>query len=230
MAINFVIVIFLVFLLVLFTKNLGRIIPQRNLPGIMVGYFIILLSCLIVLPMLPKENFPVTVSEKVLTEAKRGYIDLQNVAMEGRPEQIEGVIKLKQWDFEFSGNQLEIAGADNNSGVMIIADKKNTNDGKIEVINYATKTILEGIDATNGIKAPQVLLEGNRLKITMPEQYKVEIAKFNKEFVITQLTRNDRERGMQYVIGAQVLYLRIPQKVEIGDNKLGILFAEKKHQ
>lgn len=228
MAINFVIIIFLVVLFLSFIRNVGRIIPRRNLPWILGGYLIILLAAVLFLPMLPKENFPTAVSEEVRTQAQRGHVDLQQAALAGRPEQIDGAAKLKQWDFAFSGNQLQVTGADNSSGVMIIADQKDTNDGKIEVISYATKTILEGIDVTKDIKLPKVSLEGNILEITMPEQYRVEIAKFSKDFVMTQLTRAGKEQGTQNIIGAQVLYLRIPQKVQIGANKLGILFADSK--
>jgi hypothetical protein len=217
-------------LFALFIKNTGRYVHQKR--SVWIVYFIILLSSLLVLQVLPKENLlnKNTVSEKKLEQAQDASMNLYDAALDGKLEETDGVYKSEQWQFDFSGNSLRIAG-DDYLNTMIIAETKDIHDGEIEVFYYVTATILERIDVTGEITTPEVTLDGNRLLINQPEQYTVEFAQFKKEFVMTQFLRESVEQDGQIfretVFGSQLLYLRVPKGVQIEDTKHGIQFVTK---
>lgn len=52
---------------------------------------------------------------------------------------------------------------------LFLAEKKDSADGKIEVINYATKTIIDQFDFSEEMMPHKVAFDGNMLKVSAPE-------------------------------------------------------------
>ena len=160
-----------------------------------------------------------TVSDSTLQEAERAW-NFYDWAQKGNPDEYEGDInKAKEWEFEFTENELEIAGIYDDYDLRIIVERKDTEDGTVEVINYETKTILNRIDVTEKIKKPEVDLVGNKLLFSNLGLNKIEMIKFNEEFILAQLGAEkigqDRRDFRDTVIGWQVIYIRIPKDVEV---------------
>ncbi|VFU13271.1 hypothetical protein SCFA_2100008 [anaerobic digester metagenome] len=52
------------------------------------------------------------------------------------------------------------------NGVTMVAERKDRADGMVEIINYATRTIIEGFDFSGRVRPHQVALHGNVLQVT----------------------------------------------------------------
>ncbi|MDD4168866.1 MAG: hypothetical protein PHD36_01155 [Desulfotomaculaceae bacterium] len=180
------------------------------------GYILLLLVSPVFVKMLPIENLAdmkmKTVSEKDLVNKR----DLFAQAREGRPEQAEGASMLEQWEFPFNGSLINVELPERGVGA-IVAERKDRADGKIEGFSYATNTIVELIDFSEVMKPHRVTLEGNVLKVDAPEQLKLEVGAFSREFVVSQIlgkpTMSDHHS--RSAAGAPLLYLRIPANVEV---------------
>ncbi|MGI6407088.1 MAG: hypothetical protein ACOX2E_11675 [Syntrophaceticus sp.] len=148
------------------------------------GYILLLLVSPVIIKLLPVENLAdekmKTVSGKDIAEAMFSERDLYELAIEGRPEQVEGAFVLKQWEFPFNGSLLNVADCFEYEGGAIIAEKKDRADGKVEVIDYATKTIVDQFDFSEEMMPHKVALDGNILKISRPERQEVRLAMFSR--------------------------------------------------
>jgi hypothetical protein len=82
------------------------------------GYILLLLASPVLIKLLPVENLAYekmkTVSGKDIAAAMFSERDLYELAIEGRPEEVEGAFVLEQWEFPFNGNLINVAHALNN--------------------------------------------------------------------------------------------------------------------
>lgn len=229
-----VLLIFLLLLILPVIKGRGLNLLQKKQVGILGGYFLVLLSALAVLQFLPEENFADAVSEEEPLEQKHAGMVLFSQALEGRPGQVEGVFVPVQWEFAFKGNRLtvfkspvsddeisdfHIIAPEGDIPLILIVERKDTADGIIEVVCYTTKTIVELADFSEKLDPPRVSLEDGILTVAVPEQRRLSIGAFGKEFAATQilggpplLARVSHERT---TLGSQLLYLRVPAGLEI---------------
>lgn len=180
------------------------------------GYILLLLASPVVIQLLPQENFAEgkmkTLSNKDLYN--RG--DLYTMALEARPEQTEGVFVLGKWELPYNGSMINVVeGAGNEYGATIMVEKKDSADGKIEAVNYATKAIVGRIDFSEFMKPHRVTLDGNVLKITAPEHLKIELGMFGRESVVSQILGDTGLESAPWVNSTQLLYLRVPADVEV---------------
>jgi len=217
------------------------------------GYILLLLVSPFLLQILPLDNLHdmkmITVSEKDMALVNEEKLFAQ--ALRGRPEQAEGAFVLKRWEFPFSGNLINVEFSED---YLVIVERQESVDGRIEAVNYATKTVVELIDFSEVIKPYRVTLDGNVLKVEAPQYQKIERAAFSREFVVRQILgevgASESDAGSvpgggnntssSAVIPGQValnesasgafpgtllLYLRIPADVEI-QSKNSITFVE----
>ena len=135
-----------------------------------------------------------------------------------------------QWSFEFTEKQLEVVNVDS-IGILLMAEIKDTDDGKIQVVEYTTKSIVAGIDVTNEIKSHQVTLQGNKLLLKKPAENRVELRRFKNDFTVTQFT-GDSSMDQQKIysssmMGSRILILSIPKNVQLDTSKFHIEFIDK---
>ncbi len=223
-------VLFVVFALLL-TRSIGSLNKRFSLSynlqfWLIAGYLLLLLISPLIVKLLPSDGLRLTTvneeeMEKELHRQMQIEGDLHFLASEGRPEEVEGALVLGQWEFpayqEKAINLVSFRKGEHYDP-MIIVEQKDREDNRIEAINYATQTILEGIDYTEEIEAHQLALEGQNLKVTVPRQLEVRIGGFKKEFMVTQiLGQETRIDGLspQMLTGTQLLYLRVPADVEV---------------
>jgi hypothetical protein len=195
------------------------------------GYILLLLASPVLIKLLPVENLAYekmkTVSGKDIAAAMFSERDLYELAIEGRPEEVEGAFVLEQWEFPFNGNLINVADRSEYENVTIVAEKKDSADGKIEVINYATKTIIDQFDFSEEMMPHKLAFDGNMLKVSAPECQEVGLAMFSREFVVSQILGDSAATEQHYTnnFGSQLLYLRIPADVEV-QSKTTIHFVE----
>lgn len=240
------IILLIIGIFVLLVKNAGRFLYPVKTSWILAGYLVILLFSPVVLYALPGENFMEAgrVSPEALEKASKAMHELYESLHQGRPEQVDGAYKMGQWEFILEESTLVLDYEQNFHDLpMITVEKIKTDSRKVEVTYYVTRTILEMTDVTDQIKTPEVQLVGSRLIFTAPEEFIWEIAKFEKEFVVTQFMEGPEEPAVpgehegvpeekaepdygpgnrffsRNVFGAQALYLRIPEGIEIDDTR-----------
>lgn len=191
-------------------------------------YFGIIVISLAVFLVIPEKNFMELgrVDQNGYHKAELAARQIYEAAQEGRLDQTEGLQIKGQWSFEFSGDRLQLVnpGAEP-LNIMIIAERKGSNGGKIEILNYRSTTVLEGLDFTDTLSSPhEAALSGNQLAIKGIGPKEVKLYR-SRDSVINQFRRESEGNGSRIsgnVFGGQVLYMTIPQQVQIDDSALGI--------
>jgi hypothetical protein len=152
MAVVISLLIIFVLVIVLVVRRSNSFSLRHNTQfWLIAAYILLLLASPALIKLLPVENLAdekmKTVSGKDIAEAMFSERDLYELAIEGRPEQVKGAFVLEQWEFPLNSSLINVAEGSEYEGVTtIIAEKKDSADGKIEVINYATKTIIDQFD------------------------------------------------------------------------------------
>lgn len=150
-------------------------------------------------------------------------------AAEGRLDELPGVLSLRKWEFEFSGETLTLVTTGEQAlHLVVVAERKEKADGIVEVTCRATPTLVNRIDVTGDIKLPEVELENQFLLLTMPGEYRVEIGEFNREFILAPLLGGSDEEGFFHtVIGTQILHLKVPANVRVEPGKAEVQFIDR---
>jgi hypothetical protein len=219
------IILIIIILLVTITAKKSTTIQWKyiNRTGItwIIGIYVTLLVASVILfYSLPKEKFADvrTVSQEKIWAAERGYISFYDSAQKGAIHELEGVTRNGEWEFSYTDEKLQLIKGDTVTSIEVFAERKDTNDNKIEVSSYATDLMIEGVVIKDSLKPPGVELSGNNLRIIQPKITELKYAMFDKEFTISQFT-SEPNKSVRYggnaVMGNQILYLRIPKDLEV---------------
>lgn len=200
-------------------------------------YILLLFLAQLFFYTLPNRDFPNKgVSPSDINKAHQDVSNFFVQLSEGKLSENKGVTINGQWNFNYNGNTLELDSADPQytGSWSIYVERKNSNDNKIEVRNYSTKIILNGIYYTSMIKSPEVILEGNKLHLMKPGTSNIQSVKFIKEFTVRQFTGGEGMFGgvdqMDTVMGMNVLFLRIPKDLQlsVNDKMINITYVNAK--
>lgn len=154
-------------------------------------------------------------TKKDIVKAERAVNNLYSLAYEGNLDKAEeGLYLDTKWSFSFKGDELKVHTPNTNNVTMIIAERKQTNDGKIEVVNYKTRTIIGDVDFTEQTKVPTVELHENVLQVIPPEFVELSLGKFMNEFTIKQFTGEDFY-DVDRVLGRDLLFIRVPKDMQL---------------
>lgn len=178
------------------------------------GYASILLIALIVYYLLPTQ--PVEGNNN-LYDMQALHQEIYTAASEGKIDQINEKYKNRKLEFAIPGEQLTITPTDPYYDITIFAERKDTNDGKIEVMSITTPLIIEGIDYTNTIKTLGISLDGDRLTLIYPEPTEIKLAVDSKEFTISQFTEDLESYNIMEPIfrNTGIIYMEIPKDLQI---------------
>ena len=233
---SIVIIVLLVaplFILKKVTKSINQLNGKR-IKVVFVGYLAILLIALVVFYMLPGGDFTYKeLSQNDINKADQAE-HLRNALSKGKLNQMEGVYIKGKWNFIYEKEKLEIDSSDSKNGSwMVFVERKDTNDNKIEAVHYTTKTIINNIDLTDKINYPKVALEGKRLNFIRPEPCEVKLIKYQKEFTVTQFSKEngiENEGSFSGLLGSDVFYLQIPKDVQLtfDSNKVNVQYVDNK--
>ncbi len=103
---------------------------------------------------------------------------------------------------------------------QIVVEKKNRNDGKIEATFYQSHASMNGRDISIFKQSIQLEINNDKgiLVIGNPKKRIIEYYQFANVFTINQFTGvKSFKYSSSFVDGINVLYLRIPQGIEIAD-------------
>lgn len=223
MGLGLIIFVF-IFIIINIIKRTA-IFQKINAKWVLSFYGVLLLIAVVFYYLLPIESsvHKIVDNKQELARAQKSSEQLTMAASEGKQiakENIAGVIIKQQWDFPYEGEKLEIIGDNEESSyVFKLIERKDVNDKKVEVTQYATRSIKQHIDLTDQIKPYRIQLEKNILKLAGPSPIDIQIGQFNNEFTITQITEGWSMDDPFYhdddVWSETVLYIRVPKDVEI---------------
>lgn len=153
-----------------------------------------------------------TVSEKELSQADN---QLHQALRRGKIEDIDERYLVNQKNFDnYQGKTLEI---DTIYGDVpeLYVERKQVDDGKIEVFCYASELTIDSIDFTDMAGEPlSYVLENNILTIKPPKEREVNVSIVKNEFTMNQFTEA-REKGSHIIVNSPYLYMRIPKTLEL---------------
>ncbi|MGF7185407.1 hypothetical protein GGQ84_001494 [Desulfitispora alkaliphila] len=220
--------------LIVFIKRMSEKPSHKKLKWILGAYVAILIFSFIFIHTLSEEDFiggeAGAQNGILVTDQERQ--NFYDAAMEGRLDELKKVPMTGQWSFEYTEDQLEIVSPGGDyTRIWVVVERKDVDDDKIKAASFTGRNIINGIDLTDKIKPPEVKVEGNQLKVIMPEEVRIELGRFDRDFTVKQFfpngNNNRNRREMSSVGGPQVLYIQVPKGVQIDEeNNFQSQFAE----
>ncbi len=182
---------------------------------LLIGYGLVLIAAVFIFEALPigeKElNFNQSSDERLNQEMDR----LFDALFDGRTNEVDSRYVQNEWQWKYSGKELDIEDQDWFDGSVIV-ERKTENDGMIEG-TYYSKSVVGGIDITNEYRPLNVTLEKDTMHVKGKwEEKDLKFTIYEKEFVITQFS--GERKGMTDYGGfmeIDYLYLKIPKDLKL---------------
>ncbi|CAH2715801.1 hypothetical protein BACCIP111895_02985 [Neobacillus rhizosphaerae] len=232
-----IIVIIVIGILVFSTRTRNKMVHKKGkfsysqrVYWLLSGYVVILLICLILNAVQPVKIMDGL--KKVNTaDLERESLNLYDAAVEGSINQEGSKFLRKKWNFNYQGQQLNLAVIqDENIDAMVVVEKKNNNDGKIEAEFYQTRSSYNGMDITELANLPGMELAGDQLTLLNPKRSEIKFSQFGNTFNIKQFTGEPSlfsEHHSEFSGGQRIIYLRIPKDLELNyPENLNLQFVE----
>lgn len=215
------IVIFLIIvILVVFRVKLNFFKWRINL--VLVGiYLAVLIMAVPIMYLLPMQDIttPVKDTNQVVEETdQEKMIPLGDIFKNYNGQSLGspgGVYQNSSKTFKFAGNTLAL-NIPSNDNYNILVDRKNVDDGEIEVSSFIAPHNINGVDFTKEIEPPDISVQGNTLSIIKKKQ-QLNFAQFEANFVLDQFTHLNVHDNRSNVssFGENVVLLRVPKSLEI---------------
>lgn len=217
--------ILLVYLLIRRSATSQHIWTYRRLIWLGGGYLFVLAAATLLYFLLPIDQLP---DEKrmdpaqALKRAEQFYAALG----EGRLDVLDAEL-AKEWFFQAEGEELGIRYAGEYAGPELIIGSGKQPEGKIEVRYYQTPVVVNGMEISKLIPAPEVRLKGRQLTIYPPEDPEVRLAQLSNEFTIRQFSRKRPVWGGEEM-GAGALYIGLPEEMVVHvDEEISVWWLDR---
>ncbi len=189
---------------------------SKRVRWIVGGYLAILLICAGIDVSLPVKG---TADMKTvhMKDLEQESLALYKEAIAGRIDKVDPAFIDKEWNFDLQDTKLNLTVVNNEFlSLLIVVERKTTNDGKLEAVLYKTRSSMNDIDITQQIHSPQIQLEGNELAINLPKRSIITFSQFQQAFTINQFTGEKTfSHQSSFFDGQTILYLQIPKDLEL---------------
>ncbi|WP_374723394.1 hypothetical protein [Calidifontibacillus erzurumensis] len=167
------------------------------------------------------------ISAEEITKAMNAQMNFYHYIESGKLSETDGVFINKEWHFPIPDNRLIVSSTrmDGNDDWIVVEKKKETDDDKkVHIIQYMTKSIIDDYDYSHHIQPPNIKVNQQGIQINHPAQTELKFTKFTKEFTINQFTSpqyTDEHifSSINHISGQHVLYMQVPESVEIVEGK-----------
>lgn len=207
----------------LWTRITRRLTWKNNLflAGI---YFLILLLLVPLSTLLPKDDFVGSSNDgtkvSILTQAPSNWsFDPQkyHIPPEGRFDEQSGVYKNSSQTFQAETNQLTLVSAENTGYNLIFLERKDSDDGEIEVSSYVAPHYADSVDFTRMVSPPRISFEKGVLTIKPSHQQNLVFKRLRDSFSVNQfkqMEQNTREGNIS-IFGWDAVYIRVPKALKV---------------
>jgi hypothetical protein len=209
--------------------RLNRLFTWKNNLLFAGGYLALLILLTPISAYLLKDgSFQTNPDKNMITQSPKNWADNLNfyrIPPEGNLETNSEIYKNSSQKFRLTSNTLTIESSSSSEYNQILIERKNINDGEVEVNTYVAPHYAGSIDITKMILPPNISLMDGTMSFQAPSEQILEFKRFNSDFTINQFKRenqNTREMSSSH-FGWKAIYLRVPQNLEIisnGTNKV----------
>lgn len=136
---------------------------------------------------------------------------------EGDLDELPEIYKNSNQIFKLDSNIITLINSSNIEDNQIRIERKDTDDGEVEVSTYIGPHYAGGVDFTRLVLPPKIILEKGMLSIQAPTQQNLEFKRFDAGFTVNQfeqVKQNSGEMNSAH-IGWKVVYIRVPKNLEI---------------
>lgn len=207
---------------------------MNRIKWIAYGYFALLVAGSILLYVLAGV---VTTQETILDSSSIEQIRktdqaFYDAAINGYIAQAEGVVFQGSKSFDYPHNKLTLTTPEPGQlDLWIVIERKASDDHKVDVSHYATRSLLGSLEVTDRIPPVQLELSGESLWLAKPDAWQLKLAQFRQEFTIRQFATEDgaglASLGGSAVLGHRAVYLQVPPDLEIIDETLaGLIYVD----
>lgn len=154
--------------------------------------------------------------EKPITHEEKG-INLYDAVYDGKILDIGQDYILEDNSYEFKGDTLSITSPNFEESSTLFIDRKKEQDNRIDVSIYGKGLYVNGIDLSEKLNLPSLRLDGETLTIVYPDHQELKMALVKNEFTINQF-KGESIFNQSYHFDRPIIYLQIPQNVELKDN------------
>lgn len=149
-------------------------------------------------------------------EAEESGIMLYERAGVGKEEEIPVEFMREKWNFSYSNEELTVETQENMiNGINIFLERKEENDGDIDVLFFQTPSSVEGIKVTPS-SLPDIQQVNSTLRITNMNNTRLKYSTFKEEFPFRKATEISGFIDSSSIsLGRTLLYLRVPKDLEL---------------
>jgi len=187
-------------------------------------YFVLLLLLVPVFALLLKHDFVHSSKdgdkELLITQAPRDWsVDSwkYHIPPDGRFEEQSGLYKNSSQTFPADTKQITLESSADTGYNPIYIERKDSEDGVIEVSSYVAPHYADSIDFTRMVSPPRISFEKGILTIEDPSQQNLRFKSLSDSFTVNQFKQKDQktQRGSISMFGGKAVYIRIPKNLEI---------------
>lgn len=151
-----------------------------------------------------------------LVETSNEAVNFQSLH-EGDLDKHPGLYKKSSQTFKSDTNKLTFNVVANMGNYRIFVERKDVDDGEIEVRTYAETQMTIGIDVTKLVPPPIITHQKGTLILEPSQQLRLEFKQFNVDFTAEQWKNRHRDNAKATYIdfGQKVIYLRVPKSMVI---------------
>ena len=157
------------------------------------------------------------VNDAFWREHERRVNEFYKAAQELKLGDFEDARVVDRQDFVYEGEKILItASSFEYYGSLIILDRKDVNDGKLEITVYDLILPYSSVTVSN---PPKFTLEDTNLNILQPEVMHVEEIRFSHDLTMAQFTGKGLRTGSVFLGEHQIISIRVPRDLRIEKDK-----------
>jgi len=218
-------------LFLVFRMNILRGIKIRSkaIKYLCLAYATIYILMIPIFYLLPKDN-----DNRLERYNKNPAADFNNMgqsfesyAQKGVPQGFPGAEENSSESFNINEKEISIEETSADFPKTIWIERKQQDDGKIEVTSYVTPFISGNISFTHRIKPPEISCINGRLLIEYSGEQRILMNKFKYDFTTAQFKQNINSSSFQSSsFGIQAIYVKIPKSMKISSSNDYIQYVE----
>ena len=233
LPLNVILLPLLILLIVVVLRNIMPIIRHKIstfvtwrrsfiVAGIYLGVLILIVP---ILYMLPNQGLSKLAENKTQTEmlSQNAISNLNNhLPLEGDLAKQPGLYRNSNYTFKVDTKKLAFNGSTNTNN-QIFVERKDVDDGEIEVSTYAATHTVVNVDFTKLILPPVISYTKGMLSIKSANQQQLDFKQFNSDFTVAQFKNLTKGVGNAvssgFGFGWKMIYIRVPKNLEIDKGK-----------
>jgi len=202
-----------------------RLTWKNNLISVGI-YFVLLLLLVPLSAFLPHDDFVQSSKdgdkELLITQAPLDWSQDSkkfHIPSDGRFEEQSGLYKNSSQTFQADTNLITLESSAKTGYQPIYIERKDSDDGVIEVSSYVAPHYTDSIDFTRIVSPPRISFEKGILTIEAPSQQNLQFKSLSDSFTVNQFKQKDQNtrEGHSSVFGGKAVFIRIPKNLEIHD-------------